>query len=101
MGYYDVRCAKRPPLADVPLTKSTLLQKSAVSSPWSGEVCPAGEQYVFIPPGCSLSPMLVWASLFVYFIRTWQMYGKGLLTGALSYCEIEEMIIKTFVGHSR
>ena len=47
------------PVGPLPVLKLTLLQNWAGSCPCCGEYLPAGEQYVFIPPGCSLSPILV------------------------------------------
>ncbi len=55
----NVRCAYLAPRELVPVLNATLLQKSTGNWPWIEEYRPEGEQYVFIPPGCSLSPMLV------------------------------------------
>ena len=54
-----LRCAYRPPELLLPLSNATLLQKSGGNWPCWEEYLPAGEQYVFIPPGCSLTPMSV------------------------------------------
>jgi hypothetical protein len=58
-------CAYFSPCLPLPFLSSTLLQKSAGSSPCWEERLAAAEQYVFVPPGFSLSPMSVWGVLYI------------------------------------